>query len=135
MNKLREILAKDVVGPEVARTARALAIMRRWREVVGEELAARSWPDRYSKGSLWVAVQGSAWAQELRMLKTPILSKLNALAGEPLFVNVRFGVRALPLQEEAAAPSLPLVEDRPTKRSIREIREKWFGTPGDAQRD
>ncbi len=135
MNKLREILAKDVVGPEVARTARALAIMRRWREVVGEELAARSWPDRYSKGSLWVAVQGSAWAQELRMLKTPILSKLNALAGEPLFVNVRFGVRALPLQEETAAPSLPLVEDRPTKRSIREIREKWFGTSGDAQRD
>lgn len=57
MNKLREILSKDVVGPEVARTARALAVMRRWREVVGDELAARSWPDRYSKGSLWVAVK------------------------------------------------------------------------------
>lgn len=69
------------------------------------------------------------------MLKTPILSKLNALAGEPLFVNVRFGVRALPLREEAAAASAPPIEELPTKRSIREIREKWFGTPGDAQRD
>ena len=69
-------------------------MLRRWEEAVGPLLAAKSVPDRYDKGTVWVATQGSAWAQELRLMKPLILERLEAMAGERgMFLDVRFGVR------------------------------------------
>jgi predicted nucleic acid-binding Zn ribbon protein len=93
---------------DVVQAARATEVLRRWEEVVGADLATRSWPDRFDKGTVWVAVTGSAWAQELRLRKEQILRRLNELStlGKP-FTDVRFGVRKLPtrpVEEKTAAP-------------------------------
>jgi len=111
-----------------------MRVLRRWPEVVGEAMAARSAPERYDRGTVWVAVTGSAWAQELRMSKGPILSKLHSFAGEPnLFQDLRFGVRPLPVAEPETASKLAQLQEnhRSSIRdlSIREIAERRLKQP------
>lgn len=90
MKRLSEILPGALGKPEVLRAARAMRALRRWDAVVGSTLAAKSAPDRFDHGVVWVAAAGSAWAQELRMRREAILAKLNAVAGEPsLFRDIR----------------------------------------------
>ena len=79
---------------------------------MGELLATKSVPDRYDKGTVWVATQGSAWAQELRLMKPQLLERMEAMAGERgMFVDVRFGVR--PPREHA------FLEEEPRTREAR----------------
>ena len=120
-----DAIARD----EILRAGKAQVALRRWEEVVGPMLASKSAPDRYDHGTVWVAVTGSAWAQELRMVKNQILGKLRQISGDPnLFTDVRFGVRPLPpppepTQEEkldATAEYRKSIEGL----SIHEIRER-----------
>lgn len=134
MKRAGQMLPKAVGRDEVLRTARAQQVLRFWPEIVGEGLASRSHPDRYGKGTVWVAVTGSAWAQELRMRKDLILERLRERAGDPsLFLDVRFGVRPLPSPdlEPSSNPPEAVVEsksesDEPPAAylSIREIAER-----------
>ena len=138
MKKARDVLRSAIGNEEVMRAARGYAVLKRWPEVVGPMLAERSHPDRYERGTVWVAVQGSAWAQELRMMKDTILSRLATISGDPnLFKDVRFGVRKLPtkvnLPEIVQEPS-PKVEDIHTL-SIREIAERRLARWKDEGRD
>ena len=103
--------------------ARAQRVLKEWPAIVGKAMAERSHPDRWERGTVWVAVEGSAWAQELRMIKDIILERLKEKAGESgLFLDVRFGVRPLPQKEEAEAePVYAVVADDRESLSISEI--------------
>lgn len=123
MKPIQNLMNATVMPPEVLRAARAISTMRKWELVVGNEMANRSWPERYDHGTLWVAVTGSAWAQELRMQKDEILARLNSLADEPgLFVNARFGVR--PLKREVVTASTEADQAETEGLSIRDIAER-----------
>ena len=123
MNPIQNLLNSTVMPPEVLKAARAISVMKKWELVVGNEMANRSWPERFDHGTLWVAVTGSAWAQELRMQKDEILSRLNTIADEPgLFLNARFGVR--PLRKEIRAETADMEPAATEKLTIREIAEK-----------
>ena len=123
MNPIQNLLNSTVMPPEVLRAARAISTMKKWELVVGKEMAVRCWPERYDHGTVWVAVVGSAWAQELRMQKDEILNRLNTLAGEPgLFVALRFGVRPI---KRAVVGGTATEETSDTEGlSIREIAER-----------
>lgn len=127
IRRIRQVLPTAIENSEVLQAARAQAAMRRWPEVVGTMLAEKSHPDRFGRGTLWVAVEGSAWAQELRLMKDRILLRLNEVAGEKhLFQDVRFGVRSLPKREAVALPEPEAeAESKPNfkEMSIREIAE------------
>lgn len=114
MRHVGRMLPRAIENVEVLRAARAGSVLRRWEEAVGSLLAEKSVPDRYDKGTVWVATQGSAWAQELRLMKPQILERLEAMAGERgMFLDVRFGVRpprpVIPREreEDVAEASLP----------------------------
>ena len=108
MRHVGRVLPKAVENAEVLRAARAGAALRRWEEIVGALLASKSAPDRYDKGTVWVATQGSAWAQELRLMKPQILERLEAMAGERgMFLDVRFGVRPPKHSFSEAEATLP----------------------------
>jgi len=122
-----QILPAAIGRDEVLRTARAQAVLRDWTAIVGESLAERSQPDRYGKGAVWVAVEGSAWAQELRMRKDVILGRLRERSGDPtLFTDIRFGVRPLPkpMVEEVIAIPEPEPDVPVEYLSIREIARR-----------
>lgn len=126
MKRAADHLYRAIGREEVLRTARAQRIVRDWVEVVGEGLAGRSHPERYERGTLWVAVEGSAWAQELRMRKDVILRRLRERAGDPsLFTDVRFGTRPLPTREaEPVTPELIEPDAPPEELTIREIAQR-----------
>lgn len=122
------MLGGAIAQAEVLRAARAQRALRSWPQVVGPGLASRSHPERYERGTVWVAVEGSAWAQELRMIKDVIIDRLEQHAGERgLFIDVRFGVRPLPdeePEEETAKPVFAVVNDQRGHMSIEEIAAK-----------
>lgn len=123
MNPIQNLLNSSVLPPEVLRAARAISVMKKWEQVVGADMAMRSWPERFDHGTLWVAVVGSAWAQELRMQKDEILGRLNTIADEPgLFLSVRFGVRPLKRAVVGGVTEDDLHENEGL--TIREIAEK-----------
>ena len=126
MKRAGQVLPQAVGRDEVLRTAAAQKILRDWPAIVGESLASKSHPDRYGRGTVWVAVQGSAWAQELRMRKELILNRLRERCGDAsLFTDVRFGVRPLPLPEVSdEVLSEPELLPRETNLTIREIAQR-----------
>ena len=127
MRKLSQMLPDAVAKDEVLKAARAQKVLKDWANIVGPGLAERSHPDRYDHGTVWVAVEGSAWAQELRMGKETILQRLRDKAREAsLFQDLRFGVRPIkrgePIKNEAFDENAHRVEVRGL--SIREIAER-----------
>lgn len=125
MRRIQFLIADSIGRDEVARTARAQIVFRRWDEIVGTDMAERSYPDRYTKGTVWVAVIGSAWAQELRMMKDVILGRLKEASGEPdLFKEIRFGVRPIRRPEEEVEPVKTEISKDLKELSIREIATK-----------
>lgn len=97
MRRLDQVLGQSFEQKEIVRAAKVWKALKRWPEIVGEALAKKSWPDGYERGTVFVAVSGSAWAQELRMQKETILVRLGEmLRDRGLCTDVRFGVRELP---------------------------------------
>ena len=134
MKKVANLMPRAIES-EVLKLAKAHGILKHWDEIVGSALAERSWPDRYDRKIVWVAVQGSAWAQELRLMKEVILARLRARCGDPdMFGDVRFGVRKLPPRDPVATEEAAEPEPRESL-SIREIAERrlkgWTGAKGD----
>lgn len=139
MRRLSQMMESALGRDEVVRAGRAQIVLQQWDEIVGVSLAQRSHPDRYSRGTVWVAVSGSAWAQELRMAKDTILERLRDRGGDAsLFIDVRFGVR--PFEKKEPIVNEPLEDDEEKRESmrglsIREIAERrlqnWKGEKGD----
>lgn len=123
MKKIADVVASAVEEKDLVQAARAQLILRSWSTIVGEGLAKKSHPDRYHRGTVWVAVQSSAWAQELRMMKDTILERLNDGAGTGrIFSEVRFGVRPLP--EPPEQESQPPRDKSIQELTIREIADR-----------
>lgn len=83
--------APERVGNLVSGLLRKLGISReverqealvRWREVVGERIAAVTRAKAVSSGVLFVEVRSSAWLAELNLMRHEILRRLNAGQGE-----------------------------------------------------
>lgn len=129
MKRIGKVVNQAIPHEEALRMAKAQKALRRWAEAVGPILAEKSRPERYERGTVWVAVDGSSWAQELRLNKDQILSKLRAMANDgTLFEKLRFGVRSVEKTEETEPAIKPIT--KVTKRpdldglSIREIAER-----------
>ncbi|MBD1400166.1 DciA family protein [Pelovirga terrestris] len=69
---LKEILAKPGLGEQITRHQAWLV----WDKIVGRQIAARARPLRLRKGVLEIAVDHPVWMQQLQMMKTQILAKI-----------------------------------------------------------
>lgn len=92
MKRIADMLGSAVGRPEILRTARANNALDRWEHIVGAALAQRCRPLRYDRGTVVVQVEGSAWAQEMRLMQDRIIARLNEEAGEPLFTGMKVTV-------------------------------------------
>lgn len=122
MKRLAQMLPESIPQPEALRAARAQLILRNWKDVVGAGLAQRSWPERFDHGTVWIAVEGSAWAQELRLLSPTILRKLAQLAHDnDLFRELRFGVRNVEKTGPYVPPEPPRTQPDLEQLDLKEI--------------
>lgn len=136
MKRIDRLIQESIAQTETLRAAKAWITLRKWHSIVGPALAAKSMPDRYDGGTVWVAVIGSSWATELRMRKDEILEKLQQASGEAaLFQKIRFGVRPVPSAVVATEPESSSYEPPPPDLSIREIGERLIEKLKDEGRD
>lgn len=98
-SKLSELLLGAVARPEIVRYARAAQVLKRWNEIVGEQLAAVSAPTKWDSGRLQVTVSTAGWLQDLRLLSSEILKRLNSAGEGVLFEEIRFQLGELPEPE------------------------------------
>ncbi len=86
---IESVLKKQGLWPEAMRWA-AIGV---WDEAVGEKVASHARPFAVSAGCLMVAVESSAWRQELHLMKPAILRRLNSMLGGEYLKDIRFGAR------------------------------------------
>lgn len=77
--------ALEFVG--LGEPVRVHRLITEWRDMVGERIAARTWPDGLKNQLLWVRVSTSAWLHELTMVRGQILEGIHAVLGEPRLVT------------------------------------------------
>lgn len=65
------------------------AVMGRWREIVGSEVAAHSEPVTYDDGVLTVKADSTAWATQLRLLSSTMLGRMEQLVGADVVIELR----------------------------------------------
>jgi predicted nucleic acid-binding Zn ribbon protein len=93
------------VGPAASELARRVApattlaqVQERWRGAVGQTVAAESEPVAERGGVVSVSCRSSIWAQELELLSSDLLERLNAALGapaeDPLVRGLRFTASA-----------------------------------------
>ncbi|WP_307864705.1 DciA family protein [Allobranchiibius sp. CTAmp26] len=65
------------------------AVMGRWREIVGEDVAAHSEPVAYADGVLTVKADSTAWATQLRLLASTLLGRMEQVVGADVVTELR----------------------------------------------
>jgi len=81
------------------------SLKAKWREIVGEQVAAHSQPIRLSFKRLVVMIDSPAWVQHLTFLKPELIEKLKrSLSGEPI-TEITFRVGSLSESTPALKPS------------------------------
>ena len=73
------VLAKLVKARGWQKPAAEARIFAMWPQIVGEDLAAHSRPVKLEEGELTVEAESTAWATQLRLLTTKLLTRI---AGE-----------------------------------------------------
>lgn len=85
---------RDVLGQPRIRTGIALGhLARRWERVVGEQLAAETWPVALEGRTLVVAASSQAWATQARFLAREIAAAAADVTGSGAIDAARVVVR------------------------------------------
>ncbi|MFW0789976.1 DUF721 family protein [Gordonia sp. CPCC 205333] len=64
-------------------------VFARWREIVGEDIAAHATPSVLNDGILQVQAESTAWATQLRYVQAQILAKIAAAVGDGVVKSLR----------------------------------------------
>jgi predicted nucleic acid-binding Zn ribbon protein len=80
---MNEALTEAFKALGLTDVARRLTIARAWNEAVGPQIASRTEPDTFRRGTLIVKASSAAWQNELVFLREEIITKVNkALGGD-----------------------------------------------------
>jgi len=124
MKPLAEIVPRLVAAPSWGKRLKAIQLLSRWQEIVGEDLARFSRPRGFAKGALILEVADSVWMHQLRFEEARLLERLNQEAGEPLFTSLRLVLsreRSFFQQSTRVSPSLPKPNEKLLQRVSREV--------------
>lgn len=62
----------------------------KWREVVGEKIAAVTEPEKIVSGVLYVRVRDHVWRNELMMMSGELVERYRSLMGETVVKKIKF---------------------------------------------
>lgn len=109
--QIAALLETVFAGKPAQKRLREAKAWQFWEEAVGAHIASKATPVAFRDGTLTVRVSGSAWLQQLSLMKLDIISQLNDAIGFPLVNDLFF--RQGTIQKEAAEPSAADVQKRP----------------------
>src|SRR5437016_220805 len=97
MDRLGDGLDRELGRLGGAEAPVAAALVTRWAELVGEQIARNAFPARVARdGTLHVNTSSSSWAFELTQLRATILERLQAELGGAAPKALRFTPGPLP---------------------------------------
>lgn len=73
-----DVLSRFLNRSGLAAKVEAASVVPEWPNLVGPQIAAVTEPLRVSEGTLFVAVDTSAWIMELNLMKGELMRHLNA---------------------------------------------------------
>jgi len=89
MKRIDEVIRSVSLSQELGMGLKRQEVLDRWESVVGTGLSKLSVPDGFEGFELRVAATHPAAMMELRMRREEILQRLNAMAGETIFREIR----------------------------------------------
>jgi hypothetical protein len=93
-----------------------------WEEAVGAQIASKAYPAAIRDGVLTLRVKGSAWMQQLSLMKHDIVSHLNNAIGEQVVSDLLFKQGAINKLQEDPPETAP--EKRQLTKQERESLEE-----------
>ncbi len=89
-------LVEEILGKRsMTGAVREHRLVTGWSEIVGERVAARTWPDGLAKGVLHVRVTNSSWLHELSFMRDLMVGAANRhVGGAPLVREIRLHLGA-----------------------------------------
>jgi hypothetical protein len=61
-----------------------------WEDIVGTEISKKAKPERITRGTLYLSVSTSIWANELSLLSDKLIEKINSFIGKEVVKSIRF---------------------------------------------
>jgi predicted nucleic acid-binding Zn ribbon protein len=123
LQRLDEVLGSFGSHPRWAELKQMQTLRQLWPELVGEAVAAQTYPLSLRRQVLQVATSTPAWAQNLTLQRQIILRKLNSRLQSPLS-DIRFSSGAWHKGSSPAAP-----------HPDAELTSKFYGAPRLADQD
>ncbi|MFB3115324.1 MAG: DUF721 domain-containing protein [Nitrospirales bacterium] len=74
-------------------------LQTQWRDIVGEVLAAHTWPTRIRFRKLFIAVDNSVWLHQLTYLKSTLMEKIQSEAPDLYLRDIVFRIGEIPEQK------------------------------------
>ena len=88
--QIKDILGKIIEGnAEMPRVSWEFKISNAWGKVNPANVIENASPDKLVGGILYVNAKNSTWAQQINILKSEIILKLNAFLGESVIKDIR----------------------------------------------
>lgn len=101
---LGEILARKNVGAP-RRKKQALELIRlNWATLVGERLSAQTAPTKMARGTLGVSANGGAWAAELCLKESELMSGAERMLGAGVVKKIRVKATGWPANDPDEGP-------------------------------
>lgn len=82
-------LAVTELSEQLAPATPLAAVQRAWPGAVGEAIAAQAQPVAERAGRVTVACRSAVWAQELDLMSTELIERLNRALGRPVVTALR----------------------------------------------
>jgi hypothetical protein len=124
---LRAMLVEGARGWGLDHPVETGRVFSTWKELVGEQVAARCEPAGLAHGVLKVWAATPAWAAELRYLAPEVIRRVNAGVGAPVVREVKVALPPAPVgRGGGAAPG----SQRGRKRGRHETATGTEGTTG-----
>jgi hypothetical protein len=87
---ISDLLEAAFSGKPVQKRLRDIKVWQAWEEAVGTQIASKASPASMRDGVLTLRVKGSAWMQQLSLMKHDIISHLNSAVGEQIVSDLVF---------------------------------------------
>ncbi len=90
MEDIGSIIGSVVNRMDIDTKLKTSGIFNHWEEIVGEEIAKRSRPEKLVRRILYISVATSTWANELSLMSEKLINRINSFTGEEIVGTLRF---------------------------------------------
>ena len=74
-------------------------LQTQWKDIVGEVLAAHTWPTRIRFRKLFIAIETTVWLHQLTYLKSMLMEKIQSQTPDLYLKDIVFRIGEIPKQE------------------------------------